>query len=472
MRLSIPSSDRIQCNPPGRAGKATRRQRRRLLAGLLTVALLAAGGAQATVFEVGPDGTLQAILTGTLADGDVIRVPADAGSDTDITSGTTVSKEISIVGDGPGFSVITNAALTAIPFLTVEASMRIEGVTITGFGDAITLDPPPSTSITFDARAIEIADSERGIVGAQEGNDTDRLARVSIKDSRFHDLDNAAIYLDTRNVDSAEIAGNYIRTVGLAGIYVGRDGVASDLDAFARSVQIYGNHIQDVRERMSGTFHRYFAICVLGREATIRGNVIRDLQDDDLKEPQGYGDSYVAIYTKAAYTVISDNVIREPGPGYAIDLKGISRGSDPPESPSYSAIVSNNQIFISDPTDKRHSGIKTNVEDVTIIGNHVEGASQEGILVQAVAPDDVSVIGNTVILGSYNLGLGYGLNVQTYLSTIPDPGTRRIMAVNNRFVGIASGSDIVNREYNGTIWQSQPLPTAAGEWVVDNNIRH
>ncbi|MEM9294074.1 MAG: hypothetical protein AAGD01_20520 [Acidobacteriota bacterium] len=442
---------------------------------LLATVVLSAGAttAHATVFEVGPDGTLQSILTGTLADGDLIRVPADAGSDTDINTTITITENISIVGEGPGFSRIDNAAATAIDFLVVEASMRIEGVTLKGFGDAITLDPPASTSITFDARSIQILDGDRGIVGAQEGNDTDRLERVSIKDSRFHDLDNAAIYLDTRNIDSAEIAGNYIQNVGLAGVYVGRDGIASDLDAYARSIQIYGNHIQEVKERQQGNFHRYFAICVLGREATIRGNVIRDLQDDEnLYKPQGNGDSYVAIYTKAAYTVISDNVIREPGPGYAIDLKGISRGSDPVESPSYSSIISNNQIFISDPTGKRHSGIKTNVEDVTIIGNHVEGASQEGILVQAVAPDDVSVIGNTVILGSSNVGLGYGLNVQTNLTTIPNPGTRRILATNNRFVGIAAGSDIVNREYNGTIWQVQPLPTAAGEWVVDNNIRH
>lgn len=465
-----------RCN--SNAGDQARRSPRRSLAvplatlWLVALVLLSATPTQATVFEVGPDGTLQSILNGTLADGDVIRVPADAGSDTDITSGVTVTEEISIVGDGPGFSVIRNAAATAIPFLTVEASLRIEGVTLEEFGDAVTLEPPTGSSITFDARAIEVVDGERGIVAPKNSGATDRLARVSIKDCRFANLDNAAIYLLTRNIDAAEIAGNHIETVGLAGILVGDDGIASDLDAFARSIQIYGNHIQNVEERESGNFHRYFAISVLGREATIRGNVIRDLQDDEeLENPQGAGDSYVAIYTKAAYSVISDNIIREPGPGYAIDLKGLGRGSDPPESPGYSAIVANNQVYISDPTGKRHSGIKTNVEDVTIIGNHVEGASQEGILVQALATDDVSVIGNTVILGSYTLGLGYGVNVQTDLSAIPNPGTRRIMVANNRFVGIATGSDIVNREYNGSIWQVQTLPTAAGEWIVEGNVR-
>ncbi len=425
----------------------------------------------ATVFEVGVNGTLQQILTGTLADGDVIRVPADAGVAADVNQSFTITKDIAITGDGPGFSVIKNVAANEIPFITVQSSVRLSGITLDGFSDAVTLTPTPSTAIRFDARAVEIRNGGRGIVATQEQGTTDRLAHVVIEDSRFRNLDNAAIFLLTRNLDGVEVAGNHIETVGLVGIWVGREGNANDLEAFASNIQIHDNHIADVQEREFGNFTRYFGIAVFGREALVRGNVIRDLQDEGLSKPTGGGDSYTAIYTKAAYTVIQANRLGCP-PGYCIDLKGLSRGTDPVESPSYSGIVANNQLFVADPTGKRYSGIKTNVEDVTIIGNHIEGMSQEGILVQAAATDDVSVIGNTVILGSFNLGLGYGLNVQTDLATIPSPASRRIMAVNNRFVGIAVGKDVVNRVYNGSIWQPLPLPTAPGEWVVSNNIRH
>lgn len=452
-----------------------RQQRRSVtMAATLAVTALLLGGSSAvsaTVFEVGVNGTLQQILTGTLADGDVIHVPADAGVAADMTQSVTITKAIAITGDGPGFSVIRNAAINKIPFVTVQSSVRLSGVTLEGFSDAVTLTPAPSTAIRFEARAVEVKDGDRGIVATQEQGATDRLAHVVIEDCRFRDLDNAAIFLLTRNIDGVEVAGNHIETVGLVGIWVGREGNADDLEAFASDIQIHDNHISGVEERRFGSFDRYFGIAVFGRETLIHGNVIRDLQEIDLTKPAGGGDSYVAIYTKAAYSVIQANKLICP-PGYCIDLKGLSRGADPVESPSYSGIVANNQLFIADPTGKRYSGIKTNVEDVTIIGNHIEGASQEGILVQAAAPDDVSVIGNTVILGSFNLGLGYGLNVQTNSLTVPNPATRRIMAVNNRFVGIAAGADVVNRVYNGSIWQPLPLPTAPGEWVVTNNIRH
>ncbi|MEM7354805.1 MAG: right-handed parallel beta-helix repeat-containing protein [Acidobacteriota bacterium] len=462
------------------------------LAWLVAVVLLVAAPASAAVYEVGVDGTLTDLLdevTVTLADGDAIYVPGDAGTAADVPHSFLLTRSISIFGDGPGVSVIRGVAATATRFLTVESSLRIKGVTLKGFTDAIHLDPPggldPDPGVVIDALEVEIKNSERGIVALWHNDEnTGAIAMARIKDCRFSVLDDAAIYLQTRKIREADVTGNHIRTVGLAGIYLGDDGADEDLEAYSKNFIVSGNHVSDVAQVTAGNFTRNFGIAIFGREAVVKGNIIRDLNRGVTS--LGGGDSYTGIYTKAAYVVISENICHDAGPGYCLDVKGLSREHARTDPPGYSSIIANNQIFISDhfivddqgPTlARKHSGIKTNAEDVTIIGNHIENASQEAILVQRKATDDVSVIGNTVILGERDSGFGYGVLVQTYLVSTPDvptplsPADRQIMVTNNRFVGVDPCDTVVNREYDGSSWSTaNPPPTGPGEWLLGHNI--
>ena len=465
-----------------------------LLAAFVLAGLLMSSASTAAVYEVGVDGSLTDLLdevTVTLADGDAIYVPGGSGSNAEVAKSFLVTKSITLYGDGPGVSVIRRDPLSApFRFLTVWTSLRVEDLSIDGFTDIVHLDPPGvvgnDPGIVIEAIDVELRNSERGIVALWHGDaSTGAIAAARIKDCRFTNLDNAAIFLQTRKLREAEVRGNHIRTVGLVGIWLGGDGAEDDLDAYAKNFIVSDNHISDVAQRELGSFTRNFGIAIFGREAVIRGNVIRDLNREVTS--LGGGDSYTGIYTKAAYVVIAQNLLRDLGPGYGISVKGLSRHLPRDNPPGYSSIIANNQIYISDhfivdnsgggsPGARKHSGIKINAEDVTVIGNHIENASQEAILVQSQAHDDISILGNTAILGPHDTGFGYGILVQTYLVALPGdpnplpPPQRRILATNNRFVGIDACDTLVNRTYDGASWSIQSPPTGTGEWVLGHNI--
>lgn len=441
-----------------------------------SVFLMSSTASIATVYTVGPDGTLEQILdevTVILADGDAIHVPGGSGALAQMTHSTSIVHDLTLFGDGKGVSIVSPASHPVL-FTTVRASLTVRDLTFDGFTDAFNLFPlVTQTAAVFDAQNIEIINGDRGIVSTEHGGFGGNLARVHIKDSHFFNLENAAIQVATRSLDAAQVTGNHIKTVGLVGILLGNQGNINS-NKKSQNIVVIGNHIEDVAARALGTYPtRNFGIAAFGREVVIQGNVIRDLQRDI--DPTLVGDVYVGIYTKASYTVIQGNVIRDPGPGYAIDLKGFSRNGTA-NILGYGSIVANNQIIVTDPGDLRYSGIKTNVEDVTIQGNHIEGASQEVILVQSLATDDVSVIGNTMILGAPEAGFGHGVQVQTDERPLGalNAGQRRLLITNNRFVGFEEVDYIVNRVYpqGGTQWQEDALPVGIDEWVVANNIRH
>ena len=147
-----------------------------LLLGLLT--LLSAGPAHAAVYEVGVDGTLTELLdevTVTLADGDAIYISGNAGAAAEVSHGFQVTKSITIFGDGPGVSVVRKKPLTlASRFLTVAASLRLEGLTLDvadqGRGDHVITAAELHHHVDQRLKALRVDVQTPGLVDLRPGD--------------------------------------------------------------------------------------------------------------------------------------------------------------------------------------------------------------------------------------------------------------------------------------------------------------
>lgn len=418
----------------------------------------AAGPAAAKVWTVDPGSgvTLSSILGDmTLADGDVIKIPAMPYNLTSSETWalTTISKKISLLGDGPGRTVLSVS--DGASFIKSTTDIRVAGMTLSGFGEAINISTASSSDhVTVDLHDLEITDGVQGIVW--DSNGAGSIASLVIAGCRIHDLMSLAIKVHPPHLQRARVVDNEIHDVVGKGIWLGLDAPVSD--TAVQQFVVTGNSIRGVRSESETATQ--FGIVLYGEEATVSNNVIEDVGG----AAADGGDLYAGIYTKCRRSVITDNILRNVGPGYPIDVKGKDRSPNPTQAQGYSTLVTNNQVTVTvSGAGLSWHGIKTANEDVSIHGNHVE-VTGAAVVVETVAKDDISVVGN-MIVGGWR-----GVDVRdTATSNGPN---RYVMIANNHFVDYQNNGSDRDIVYNNGVYPPTGYSTGLPGWVVTDNIRH
>jgi hypothetical protein len=379
--------------------------------------------ASATVYVV--SATTEAALLSArtdpaLQDGDVIHIPR--GTYTLSTwSAVTIDHALTITGDGPGATVIDNTASTP-GFLEVRHSLDIRGMTVQGFGTVFNLDNPNTTPISFAAANLHVLDSTRGFEWTSVSGDAERLV---IKDCVMEDIAGPAIQLRPGSLEHAEIVGNVIDGAHNRGISLGTNTTTTTQPW--KHLLVANNRVRDVRpsDPVNNTTSTQYGILVYGDEAAIQGNLIEDIYGPN----DNAGDVYAGIYTKCRRCTVSGNIVRDAGPGWGITIKG-SRRDNTSGTYGYGVIVANNQVYITDSpptglTNKVFNGIRVNNEDVTVMGNHIEGTTHDAFVVGAEAVNNVALVHNSVVnsaRGIRSLGTDH----------------TNFLVMGNRFIGVTS----------------------------------
>ena len=361
-----------------------------LLAGVLCTA--AASAAVYVVQSPTETALVDALTNPNLQNGDVIHIPRGTYA---VTSWSTVTlnHELTITGDGMGATVIQNSGSSPI-FLEVRNTLQIRGLTLEGFGRVFDLDNQMLSAISFTAEEVHIKDSAKGFEWISDSGAANRLA---IRNCVLENIAGPAIQLRPFTLEHAEIVGNVIDGAYNRGIALGANAI-SDAQHW-KHVLVANNRVRQIRpsDPINDTTTTQFGIIVYGEEAVITGNRIEDVYGAN----DNAGDSYAGIYTKCRSCTISDNVIRDAGPGWGITIKGSTR-SDTSGTYGYGGIVANNQVYITDSpppglTNKVFGGIRINNEDVTVMGNHIEGTTHDAFMVGNSAENNVALVNNSVV---------------------------------------------------------------------------
>jgi len=438
--------------------------------------LVISAQSQATVYEVSTSSELDNVLHNTqFQDGDAVHISSGVYALSANWTPPAISAEITIFGDGAHTTTIMGTPSKNLRFISIRnANHHFRDLGLSHFKEAIFIRPkttPPENApidLEVSLNRVKISDGFNAVKTLSTA--PGRLRRITIKDSEFFDFDDIAINLDISPMDSVEVSGNHIRGAEGIGIRVGSDSAETNLDNYGQNYIIAHNHVEAIEPKLIGGFRIAKGIYVGGLYAVVNANIINNIFDPDCSGG-ACGDTINAIYSKASRTVISNNVIRDVGPGYAIDLKGQPRNEEGADNdpPGYNSIVANNQIFISDPSGYKYNGIKTKTDDVTIQGNHIEGINDIGILVQTTAFDDVSMLGNTLIISSASPGAGWGMSVFSNFDTYDYPGGRHIMAKNNRVIG-STDKPFIHRIYSSGQWNDDGI--VPSDWIIKDNISH
>lgn len=315
-----------------------------------------------------------------------------AGSEIVTKRGTTInfSTAITLPSGGVHFSgrgtlnyTGSNAAFTASAAIT---AFRARQVTLSCDASQRIFD------LAYDVDFIEFHDTV--LTGWDKCVDTTTQAitvdRVRLTDNYVHTCGTGFI-IQSDEIGTGRATGNYFLDITRAGtifcIQLGGndvDGVESRGDFV-----VSGNTFKNIVSSVSNA-ETHAAIC-FGKRVVMTDNTVLDLYNAGNEDSE-------ALYTKARFFTISNNVVEDGG--YcgqgAIAVKGLNRGETQTTPYGYGGTVIGNTIR-NDGTTADQTGIYIQAENVTCIGNYTEGCTKYDIAIAARDGHAVNVSNNVSV---------------------------------------------------------------------------
>jgi len=364
---------------------------------ILAGGLVCTSSADAATYCVAPDGsddnpgaeakpfkTVQKALSQASA-GDTVRIKAGTYDLAGFSK--TVEQPLSLIGDDNNTTNLTNGGtLTFTSALTVQ-NLRFSDYKVTVFEAA------PQKGQTIDGLVIENCTFEKlHAVIRTKKRITGTITNVRISKCRFRDMKSAgvvAIGITYGLISNVKITDNTFKNLtstqkGCSAIVIGSNATRGT----TKDVLISGNTMDKIIGPTlvkKGAGAEVHGILAYGTNVKILKNTVKDLNA---------GRDHEAIYTKASYSTIADNVIENCGSGGGggdICSKGgkLSQGN----------VISGNRIFGDQPgrailvnggTTIKNNYIKKTTgfsgidvyaygAPVTITGNYIETKSGSGI---------------------------------------------------------------------------------------------
>lgn len=266
---------------------------------------------------------------------------------------------------------------------------------ITGYGDAkitgdFTLDflKPEGGSIKIEGVAFSIWNH----VIQNDTLDAGTTPSLILRNCSFSDVLLYPVYIE-RPVTRAEITDNYFKDIFTGCVLIGENVYASQNNW--KNLTVSRNTAININNSGAGNTH--FAV-LFGRNVIVTDNYIENVTSNS-------GEAW-GIYTKARYTIISENEVNgissTSSNAIAIVIKGDVRGvTSIPQG--YNAQITGNNLYGSG----SGIGISCQCEDINVSSNTVENFKEQ--VSTAGGSDNISIVSNKLI-GSGKTSNVWGVN--------------------------------------------------------------
>jgi hypothetical protein len=299
---------------------------------------------------------LVAALDVAMGSGADLRLPAGTYSVPTLKN-VRVERDVTISGD-PGATIDGGRPREKYALFSVDASVRFEGVSVRNAGKVFALD---DLSHTVDRFVVERSVFEQVWSPAHVSDAPGQLVRMlELRDNQVtHAV--KGFYLPLTLIEHARVSGNTVTDVGDAAIRVGSD--RDESMSAQRDIDVRENMVEHVTGPSDAN-----GIKVLGVDAVITDNEVRDIVSDDGTDSEG-------IYTKGYGHLISDNLLVDAGRSQAqITVK------------SDSTTIAGNTIVTEQ---AQTNAIRIEGSDVVVTDNRIVGGTSDSVGITTKLTDGV-----------------------------------------------------------------------------------